>query len=97
MADVNWDILDHCIGARNVWLATFTTWAASTPTEIWSSDVACSLWACVDVAVFSFIERATFRFDVAKTINAATPWQFWFGISTRSDGAAKHSRSTHAS
>ena len=34
----------------------------------------------VDVAVFSFIERATLRFDVAKTINDATPFQFWFGV-----------------
>ena len=34
----------------------------------------------VDVAFFSFIERATVRFDVGKTINAATPLQFWFGV-----------------
>jgi hypothetical protein len=24
--------------------------------------------------------HATLRFDVAKTINAVTPWHFWFGI-----------------
>ena len=34
----------------------------------------------VDVAIFSFIERATFRFDVAKTINDSTPFQLWFGM-----------------
>ena len=34
----------------------------------------------VDVAVFSFIERATLRFDVAKTLNDNTPFQFWFGM-----------------
>jgi hypothetical protein len=32
------------------------------------------------IALFSFIERATLRFDVAKTLNAATPFQFWFGV-----------------
>ncbi len=34
----------------------------------------------VDLSIFSFIERATLRFDVAKTVNAATPVQFWFGV-----------------
>ena len=34
----------------------------------------------LDMAVFSFIERATLRFDVGKTINAASPFQFWFGV-----------------
>jgi hypothetical protein len=34
----------------------------------------------VDVAIFSFIERATLRFDAGKTINDNRPWQFWFGI-----------------
>ncbi|HXD86262.1 MAG TPA: hypothetical protein VN641_07200 [Urbifossiella sp.] len=34
----------------------------------------------VHVAIFSFIERATFRFDIAKTINDSTPVQLWFGM-----------------
>ena len=34
----------------------------------------------LDVALFSFVERITLRFDVAKTVNANTPVQFWFGI-----------------
>jgi hypothetical protein len=34
----------------------------------------------VDISLFSFIERMTLRFDVAKTINASTPVQLWFGI-----------------
>ena len=33
-----------------------------------------------DVAVFSFLERFTLRFDLAKTVNDATPMQFWFGF-----------------
>jgi hypothetical protein len=31
-------------------------------------------------AVFSFLERATFRLDVGKTINDNTPAQIWFGF-----------------
>ena len=34
----------------------------------------------LDVAWFSFIERSVVRFDAAKTVNAATPWQFWVGV-----------------
>ena len=34
----------------------------------------------LDVAWFSFIERTMVRFDVAKTINADAPVQFWFGV-----------------
>jgi hypothetical protein len=30
--------------------------------------------------VFSFIERATLRIDVGKTVNAASPFQVWFGL-----------------
>jgi hypothetical protein len=33
-----------------------------------------------DMAFFSFVERMTWRFDVAKVVNADDPWQFWFGI-----------------
>ena len=33
-----------------------------------------------DVAWFSFIERTELRLDVAKTVNAASPWQFWVGV-----------------
>jgi hypothetical protein len=32
------------------------------------------------MALFSFIERATLRFDAAKALNTGTPVQFWFGV-----------------
>jgi hypothetical protein len=80
--NVEWDALDHVVGARNIWLATFYDVG-----EVYSNGrsvdgVAHALGAGlrVDIALFSFIERATLRFDVAKTINAATPVQFWFGL-----------------
>ena len=33
-----------------------------------------------DVTLLGFIERVTLRFDVAKTVNANEPVQFWFGL-----------------
>ena len=80
--DVEWDVLDHCIGVRNLWLATFYDAGGIYANGRIVNDVAHALGVGlrVDMAIFSFIERATLRFDVAKTINAATPWQFWFGI-----------------
>ena len=68
---------------RNVWLATFYDVGGGLRERAQSvGDVAHALGVGlrVDVAVFSFIERATLRFDVGKTINADTPWQFWFGV-----------------
>jgi len=81
--EVQWDALDHTIGARNAWLAAFYDVG-----EVYANgrtvggNVVHALGGGlrVDVAVFSFIERATLRFDVAKTINDNTPFQFWFGV-----------------
>ena len=81
--NVEWDALDHTIGARNAWLAAFYDVGDvyANGREV-GGRVAHALGAGVrvDVAIFSFIERATFRFDVAKTINDSTPFQFWFGM-----------------
>jgi hypothetical protein len=80
--NIEWDALDHTVGARNLWLAAFydvgEAFAAGKPVV----GVAHALGAGIrlDMSVFSFIERATLRIDFAKTINAATPFQVWFGI-----------------
>jgi hypothetical protein len=81
--NVEWDALDHCIGARNAWLATFVDAG-----DVYANGrsvggrvaYAAGAGLRVDLAIFSFIERATMRFDVAKTINDSTPVQFWFGL-----------------
>ncbi|MDB5309732.1 MAG: Peptidase family [Gemmataceae bacterium] len=81
--DVEWDVLDHCIGARNVWLAGFTDVGdvyANGHSVGGRMAYAVGAGLRVDVAVFSFIERATLRFDVGKTLNDSTPFQFWFGM-----------------
>ncbi|MCS7021222.1 MAG: M1 family aminopeptidase [Gemmataceae bacterium] len=80
--EVEWDILDHLFGGRNLWLATFYDVGAIYANGRRIGDVAHALGVGLrlDVAVFSFIERAVLRLDVAKTLNAATPWQIWFGV-----------------
>ena len=77
-----WDALDHCVGARNAWFAAFYDVGDVyvSGREIGRVAHAVGGGLRVDVAVFSFIERATLRFDVAKTLNDNTPFQFWFGI-----------------
>ncbi|MBP3956848.1 BamA/TamA family outer membrane protein [Gemmata sp. G18] len=81
--NVTWDALDHSVGARNVWLATFyDVGAVYANGRAVGGNVAHAVGAGlrVDVAVFSFIERATLRFDVGKSLNGGTPLQFWFGV-----------------
>jgi hemolysin activation/secretion protein len=80
--EVEWDILDHIFGGRNLWLATFYDVGAIYVDGRRIGNVAHALGVGLrlDLAVFSFIERALLRLDVAKTLNAATPWQIWFGI-----------------
>ncbi len=81
--NVTWDTLDHCIGARNVWLATFyDVGAVYANGHAVGGNVAHALGAGLrmDVAIFSFIERATLRFDVGKALTGGTPLQFWFGF-----------------
>lgn len=80
--NVEWDILDHTAGARNLWLAAFYDVGAIYTDGACVGNVAHAFGVGlrIDTAFFSFIERATLRFDAAKTINAPTPFQFWFGV-----------------
>jgi len=83
LRNIECDTLDHVVGVRNVWMNTFCDIGEVYADNRSVDGVAYALGAGlrIDIALFSFIERATLRFDVAKTINAATPFQFWFGIS----------------
>jgi len=70
-------------GVRNVWVAPFydvgEVYLNGHPV---GGGVAHALGVGLrmDVAWFSFIERSMVRVDVAKTVNAASPWQFWLGF-----------------
>jgi hypothetical protein len=80
---VTWDALDHAVGARNLWLATFyDVGGVYANSHLVGGNVAQAVGAGLrmDVAIFSFIERAVLRFDVGKPLNSAAPLQFWFGV-----------------
>jgi hypothetical protein len=80
--ELEWDVLDHLAGGRNLWLAVFYDVGAVYSNGRVVGDVAHAIGGGLrlDATVFSFIERVTLRVDVGKTLNAATPVQFWFGV-----------------
>ncbi len=80
--DAHWNVLDNVVGGRNLYLAAFYDVGAVYANGRAVDGVAHAVGGGLrlDLAFFSFIERATVRFDVGKTLNAATPFQFWFGV-----------------
>lgn len=79
---VQWDAADHVIGLRNLYAAGFADIGSiyTNGRSVEGTAYALGVGLRADLAIFSFIERATVRVDVAKTINAATPFQVWFGL-----------------
>ncbi|HEX4611760.1 MAG TPA: M1 family aminopeptidase, partial [Urbifossiella sp.] len=78
-----WDVLDHTFGLRGLSAVTFyDVGDVYVGGHSVGGRVAHAVGAGLraDIAMFSFIERATLRFDVAKTVNDATPVQIWFGV-----------------
>ena len=73
---------DHVAGLRNLWVAPFYDVGEIYVNGHSIDGVAHALGVGLraDVALFSFIERTVVRFDAAKTVNAASPWQFWLGM-----------------
>jgi hypothetical protein len=79
---LTWDLCDHVVGARNVYGALFYDVGDAYVNNHSFGPVAHALGVGlrVDLAYLGVVERSTLRFDVAKTINASTPVQFWFGF-----------------
>ena len=82
LRNLHWNFADAIVGVRRVDLAPFYDVGAVYNDGHRVGNVAHTVGAGlrVDLAFFGFIERATVRFDVAKSINNATPVQFWFGV-----------------
>lgn len=82
LRDLNWDCCDHVAGVRNIYLAPFYDIGNVYVNNQTLGGMAHAVGAGlrIDVAWFSFIERTILRLDVAKTINASTPMQLWFGV-----------------
>lgn len=78
----NWECLDRVIGVKAVHVAAFYDAGAVYTDGQVVGNVAHALGVGlrVDLSFFSFMERAVLRFDAAKTVNADTPVQFWFGV-----------------
>ncbi|QVL31100.1 BamA/TamA family outer membrane protein [Telmatocola sphagniphila] len=75
-------IVDQTVGLRNLALAPFyDVGNMYSDGKSYGPPVhAVGVGLRMDVAWFSFIERTSLRIDIAKTLNAATPTQLWFGI-----------------
>ncbi len=80
--DLDWDCLDHVAGLRGIYAAAFYDVGNAYVNGHETGPVAHALGAGLrlDVSWIGLIERTMLRFDVAKTVNDSTPWQFWFGI-----------------
>ncbi len=80
--NLSWDLCDHVVGVRNVYSAVFydvgNAYLGGRAEGPEAQGVGAGLR--VDLAVFSFVERAVLRLDFAKCINEPTPMQVWFGF-----------------
>jgi hypothetical protein len=82
LRDLDWAVCDHTAGLRQVAVAPFYDAGNAYVCRRGLGPVAQAVGVGLrcDVAWLSFVERTTLRFDVAKTVNATAPAQFWFGI-----------------
>jgi hypothetical protein len=79
---LTYDACDHIMGLRNVYGAAFYDVGNAYISDHSAGPTAQAIGGGLrlDVAWFGFVERTTLRFDLAKTLNAQTPMQFWFGL-----------------
>jgi hypothetical protein len=79
---LNWGVCKRALEVRNVNAALFSDVGNVYQNYHSVGGLAESVGAGlrVDVSWFTFVERTILRFDAAKTVNAATPWQYWIGI-----------------
>jgi hypothetical protein len=79
---LHYDVCDNVAGLRGLYVVPFydvgEIFANGHSVDGVAHAVGLGLRA--DVAWFGFIERSTIRLDVAKTVNAASPVQFWIGF-----------------
>lgn len=80
--DIDYDFCDRLGRLKSIWGAAFYDVGDIYINGQSVDGIAHSvgLGLRLDVALFSFVERMTWRFDVAKVVNSDDPYQFWFGI-----------------
>jgi hypothetical protein len=79
---LTYDACDHIVGLRNVYGAVFYDVGNAYISDHSAGPTAHAIGGGLrlDVTWFGFVERTTLRFDMAKTVNAESPVQFWFGL-----------------
>ena len=79
---LTWDALDHVVGLRNVYGATFCDVgdAYLMGHSVGPTAYAVGAGLRFDVSWFGFVERSVLRFDVAQTVNDNSPTQFIFAV-----------------
>jgi hypothetical protein len=79
---LTWDAFDHVVGLRNIYGAAFYDVGDAYLSGRQVGPVAHAVGGGLrlDVSWFGFVERTMLRFDVAQTINVASPTQFIFGV-----------------
>jgi hemolysin activation/secretion protein len=77
---LRWDCCDHAVGLRGISAVLFYDVGNAYVFGDELGDVAHGVGGGLyfDVAWFSFVERTTIRFDVAKSVNVSAPLQFNF-------------------
>lgn len=77
--DLSYDIGDHVLGLRNLYMAPFCDVGDTYQAGHLLGGTACCLGCGLraDTSWFSFIERAIFSLDVAKTVTTNTGFQIW--------------------
>jgi hypothetical protein len=80
--DIEYPVCDGVATAKNLYAALFYDAGDSYINGHSTGPVANAFGVGLrlDVSWFGMIERTMLRFDVAKTINDSSPWEFWFGI-----------------
>lgn len=81
--DLDLDFLDHMVRLKNVYVAPFYDIGDIylNGRSLGPVAHAVGLGLRFDVAFFSFLERATLRFDIAQPLKSTTnSTQFWFGL-----------------
>jgi hypothetical protein len=82
VSGLTWDCCDHAIGLRGINGALFYDVGNAYLDNESLGPTAHAVGGGIrlDMAWFSFVERSTIRFDVAKAVNVNTPAQFWLGF-----------------
>jgi len=79
---LTYDFCDHVGGLRSIWGSAFYDVGNAYLNNHQQGPVAHAVGAGVymDITWFGLIERTLVGVDVAKTVNANTPWEAWFRV-----------------